>query len=36
GIVGEDGFNGIRLGPEPPGTHILNFNELYFHSINVE
>ena len=28
GIVGEDGFNGIRLGPEPPGNTYLEFQRV--------
>lgn len=28
GIVGEDGFNGIRLGPEPPGNAYLEFQRV--------
>ena len=28
GIVGEDGFNGIRLGPEPPGNTYLEFQQI--------
>lgn len=28
GIVGEDGFNGIRLGPEPPGNTYLEFQRI--------
>lgn len=28
GIVGEDGFNGIRLGPEPPGNSYLEFQRV--------
>ena len=33
GIVGEDGFNGIKLGPEPPGNAFLEFQKtlLSFH-----
>ena len=27
GIVGEDGFNGIKLGPEPPGNTIVEFQK---------
>jgi len=27
GIVGEDGFNGIKLGPEPPGNAFLEFQK---------
>ena len=30
GIVGEDGFNGIRLGPEPPGNTYLEFQRVLF------
>ena len=30
GIVGEDGFNGIRLGPEPPGNTYLEFQRVIF------
>ena len=28
GIIGEDGFNGIRLGPEPPGNAYLEFQQV--------
>jgi len=28
GIVGEDGFNGIKLGPEPPGNTYLEFQRV--------
>lgn len=28
GIVGEDGFNGIRLGPEPPGNAYVEFQRI--------
>ena len=28
GIIGEDGFNGIRLGPEPPGNTYLEFQQI--------
>ena len=28
GIIGEDGFNGIRLGPEPPGNSYLEFQRV--------
>ena len=28
GIVGEDGFNGIQLGPEPPGNAYLEFQRI--------
>ena len=33
GVVGEDGFNGIKLGPEPPGNVFLEFQKtlLSFH-----
>ncbi|NDB92858.1 MAG: HAD-IIIC family phosphatase, partial [Nitrososphaeria archaeon] len=33
GVVGEDGFNGIKLGPEPPGNAFLEFQKtlLSFH-----
>jgi FkbH-like protein len=33
GVVGEDGFNGIKLGPEPPGNTFLEFQKtlLSFH-----
>jgi len=27
GIVGEDGFNGIKLGPEPPGNTFMEFQK---------
>ncbi len=27
GIVGEDGFNGIRLGPQPPGNAFIEFQK---------
>ena len=27
GIVGEDGFNGIKLGPEPPGNAFIEFQK---------
>ena len=28
GIVGEDGFNGIKLGPEPPGNAFMEFQKV--------
>jgi len=28
GIVGEDGFNGIKLGPEPPGNAFMEFQRV--------
>ncbi len=28
GIVGEDGFNGIKLGPEPPGNSFMEFQRI--------
>lgn len=28
GIVGEDGFNGIKLGPEPPGNSFMEFQRV--------
>jgi len=28
GIVGEDGFNGIKLGPEPPGNTFMEFQRV--------
>ena len=28
GVIGEDGFNGIRLGPEPPGNTYLEFQRV--------
>ena len=28
GIVGEDGFNGIKLGPEPPGNAFVEFQKI--------
>lgn len=28
GIVGEDGFNGIKLGPEPPGNAFVEFQKV--------
>ena len=28
GIVGEDGFNGIKLGPEPPGNAYIEFQKV--------
>jgi len=28
GIVGEDGFNGIKLGPEPPGNTFMEFQRI--------
>jgi len=28
GVVGEDGFNGIKLGPEPPGNAYLEFQRV--------
>ncbi len=28
GIIGEDGFNGIKLGPEPPGNAFMEFQKL--------
>lgn len=28
GIVGEDGFNGIKLGPEPPGNTFMEFQKV--------
>ena len=33
GVVGEDGFNGIKLGPDPPGNAFLEFQKtlLSFH-----
>ena len=27
GIVGEDGFDGIRLGPQPPGNAFVEFQK---------
>ena len=27
GIVGEDGFDGIRLGPQPPGNAFMEFQK---------
>lgn len=30
GIVGEDGFNGIKLGPEPPGNAFVEFQKTLF------
>ena len=28
GVVGEDGFNGIKLGPEPPGNAFVEFQKI--------
>jgi len=28
GIIGEDGFNGIKLGPEPPGNAFMEFQRI--------
>lgn len=30
GIVGEDGFNGVKLGPEPPGNTFVEFQKTLF------